>query len=85
VPADDVRGGVVRAVVDDDDRHGGHRHAEQAVQAGVDHQLLVEARHDEDEEQVVGADGRARLPGAATVALVPGQGDRPIGQEGEDG
>jgi len=55
------------------------------VQAGVDHQLLVEAWHDEDEEQVVGADGWARLSGAEAVALVPGQGDRPIDQEGEDG
>ena len=66
----DLGGGVVGAVVDDERRPVVIREGEQATQAGVQYQLLVQARQDEHEEQFLrGRPGRRHSAPADQEAL----------------
>ena len=60
VAFDDARRVVTRTVVDDEDGEVVGRQAEEAIEAPCDHQLFVQAREHEDEEQPVGGGQQRR-------------------------
>ena len=74
---DDVSRAVVGAVIDGQDHEVAAGHGQQPLQAAEDDLLLVQARHQEDEEQAAGdrpADGLARAtPCPARSAGLPGR------------